>query len=179
MQAIEPATVQVELTRRAGEALYLETTTGADATLNDKTRPTVAAFVRNRQVRYERGPRPASGPYRVDLKLPGGWVYAEGLADGHLDAQGRLLRMRWAKRSVQQPGACPRQDTKWFKSLWTSPTVSQTPSVTPPDLVQGQSRATGPSNPGRGSVRHRSSPTRSGSPRNWRAPPHPLGSAGS
>ena len=93
MQVIDPAAVQPELSRRVGAALYLhlETSTGAYATLNDKTRPTVAAFVRNLPVRYERGTVTGSGPYRVGLKLPGGWVYAEGLTDWQLDDQDRLL----------------------------------------------------------------------------------------
>lgn len=93
MQAIDPASVQTELTRFAGTPLYLhlETSTGAYATLNDKTRPTISAFVRNVQVRYERGTLTGSGPYRVGLKLPEGWVFAEGLTDWQLDPHDRLL----------------------------------------------------------------------------------------
>lgn len=53
--------------------------------------PTVAAFVRNVPVCYERGTLTGNGPYRVGLKLPDGWVYAEGLTDWQCDDQDRLL----------------------------------------------------------------------------------------
>ena len=93
MNAIDRATVQAELSRRIGQRLYLhlETGTGAYATLNDKTVATIAAFIRNVQVCYERGTLTGTGPYRVGLKLPSGWVYAEGLTDWQLDEHGRLL----------------------------------------------------------------------------------------
>jgi hypothetical protein len=93
MKAIERDALQTELSRRSGQELYLhlETSTGAYATLNDEKAPTVAAFIRNVQICYERGTVAGVGPYRVGLKLPGGWVYADGLTDWHLDGQGRLL----------------------------------------------------------------------------------------
>lgn len=93
MNAIDRDAVQAELSRRSGQILYLhlETSTGAYATLNDKKVPTVAAFVRNVQVCYERGTITGVGPYRVGLKLPSGWVYAEGLTDWQMEEHDRLL----------------------------------------------------------------------------------------
>jgi hypothetical protein len=93
VKPIDREAVQEHLSRRAGQDLYLhlETSTGAYAALRDKKAATVAAFVRNTRVCYERGTITGSGPYRVGLKLDGGWVYAQGLTDWHLDEQGRLL----------------------------------------------------------------------------------------
>lgn len=93
MKPIDREAVQAHLTSRAGreQFLHLETSTGAYASLKDPKRPTFAAFVRNTRVRYERGSIQGTGPYRVGLKLPDGWVYAQGLTDWTVDDAGRLL----------------------------------------------------------------------------------------
>ena len=93
MKPIDLEAVQEHLTRRAQQALFLhlETSTGAYASLADKSAATVAAFVRNAPVRYERGVITGRGPYRVGLKMAQGWVFAEGLTDWHVDEQDRLL----------------------------------------------------------------------------------------
>lgn len=51
----------------------------------------VGALIRNGKVRYRQGRITGHGPYRVGLQLESGWVYAEGLTDFEIDAQGRLL----------------------------------------------------------------------------------------
>jgi hypothetical protein len=71
--------------------LHLETTPGAYAATRNENVIPVGAFIRNGRVRYARGSIHGGGPYRVGLKLDLGWVYAEGLTDWELDAQGRLL----------------------------------------------------------------------------------------
>ena len=93
MRSIERQAVQGELDARRGRDLFLhlETTLGAYARLRDETRLQVGAYIRNGQVRYERGVISGTGPYRVGLKLDLGWVYAEGLTDWEVDVEGRLL----------------------------------------------------------------------------------------
>lgn len=87
MQPIDPAALKERLEQMAGEPLYLhlETTMGA------YTKNTYGAFARNVQVRYLRAGVGGSGPYRVGLRLPDGWVVAEGLTHWEVDDRGRLL----------------------------------------------------------------------------------------
>ncbi|MDG4656950.1 YojF family protein [Ectobacillus antri] len=71
--------------------LHLETTNGAYAShFNDKMM-TVGAFIRNVRITFERGSIAGTDPYRVGLKLNGGWVYAEGITHYEKDEKGRLL----------------------------------------------------------------------------------------
>lgn len=93
MQAIDCPAVQRELDLRLGRPLFLhlETTTGSYTALGPEKRPPVIAFVRNAGVQYERGLITGKGPYRVGLKLDGGWVYAEGLTDFEVNERNELL----------------------------------------------------------------------------------------
>lgn len=85
--------MQAVLERLAGQEVYLhlETTTGAYAAQRQPGAMAVGAFLRNGKVRYQRGTLAGAGPYRVGLQTEQGWVYAEGLTDFEIDAQGRLL----------------------------------------------------------------------------------------
>jgi len=110
---IDPAQVQAELDARLDQELYLhlETTTGSYTALGPEKKPPVIAFVRNATVRFERGSVTGSGPYRVGLKLPSGWVYAQGLTDYVVNERGELLlaghdeegNLRVALQLSQQP----------------------------------------------------------------------------
>ena len=93
LQPIDPDTVQRELDRRQGRPTYvhLETTTGSYTKLGPEKRDPVIAFVRNARVTYERGSVTGTGPYRVGLKLDGGWVYAQGLTDFEVNERDELL----------------------------------------------------------------------------------------
>lgn len=93
MQPIDREAVQTQLSRLAGQELYLhlETSSGAYAALSDNKAPTVAAFVRNTRLCYTRGTVSGTGPFQVGLKLDHGWAYAQGLTHWLLDSQGRLL----------------------------------------------------------------------------------------
>ena len=93
MGPIDPETVQAELERRVGRDLFmhLETTTGSYTLLGPEKRPPVIAFVRNAPIHPERGSITGPGPYRVGLKLRGGWVYAEGLTDFEVSVRDELL----------------------------------------------------------------------------------------
>jgi hypothetical protein len=90
---IDPKAVQAELDRRVGRDLFmhLETTTGSYTALGPEKRTPVIAFVRNALVHPERGSITGPGPYRVGLKLAGGWVYAEGLTDYEISVRDELL----------------------------------------------------------------------------------------
>lgn len=87
MQPITPAEVQADLDRFVNQTVYLhlETTAGA------YTEGAAGAFIRNAVIRFRRAMLQGTGPYRAGLKLDHGWVYAEGLTDWEVDAQGRLL----------------------------------------------------------------------------------------
>ena len=93
MGPIDPQAVRSELERRVGRDLYmhLETTTGSYTALGPEKRAPVIAFVRNASIRPERGSISGSGPYRIGLKLDGGWVYAEGLTDFEISERDELL----------------------------------------------------------------------------------------
>lgn len=87
MQPIDADALRAALSDMSGQPLYLhlETTMGA------YTKNTYGAFARNVQIRYDQAGVGGSGPYRVGLRLPDGWVVAEGLTHWEVDAQNRLL----------------------------------------------------------------------------------------
>ena len=71
--------------------LHLETTNGAYASHFDETVFNAGAFNRNIVIKYELGKVAGESPHRVGLKLPHGWVYAQGITHFELDEYGRLL----------------------------------------------------------------------------------------
>jgi hypothetical protein len=81
MEPIKPEQVQVMLNHLVNKDLYihLETTNGAYASHYDESFFSAGAFLRNALIRYERGSIVGNGPYRIGLKLPYGWIYAEGI----------------------------------------------------------------------------------------------------
>ncbi len=93
MIAIEKTAVQTALENLTNQEVYihLETTTGAYAGLRNAGATPVGAYIRNGAITYVRGTITGEGPYRVGLKMENGWVYAEGLTDYEVDANGRLL----------------------------------------------------------------------------------------
>jgi hypothetical protein len=93
LHPIDRDAVQAELDRRRDQPVYLhlETTTGSYTALGPEKKPPVIAFVRNAQVTYARGVVTGPGPYRVGLKLPDGWVYADGLTDFVVSERDELL----------------------------------------------------------------------------------------
>lgn len=93
MQPIDSGAVQSELLRYQNEEVYLhlETTNGAYAAHRFGQPMAVCAFIRNGQVRFHRATITDEKPYRVGLKMDDGWIYAQGLTDYEIDAEGRLL----------------------------------------------------------------------------------------
>ncbi len=88
-----PQAVQKELERFVNQDVYiqLETTNGAYASHNDETFFSSGAYIRNAFVKVERGKITGMGPYRVGLKMPIGWIYAEGITHFEVDDSDRLL----------------------------------------------------------------------------------------
>ncbi|GIP40135.1 hypothetical protein J31TS4_34150 [Paenibacillus sp. J31TS4] len=93
MQPIQTNAVQQVLDQLKGFDLYihLEITNGAYTSHRDKSRLTVANFLRNVVIRYTHGTISGTGPYRVGLKLPNGWVFTEGLTHWEENEPGRLV----------------------------------------------------------------------------------------
>lgn len=104
MKPIVPEEVQQKLDEFANKKVYvhLETTNGAYASHFDNKGYNVGAYIRNAEVEYLHGKIVGDGKtFRAGLKLPIGWIYAEGLTDwtmheeklllaGH-DREGRLM----------------------------------------------------------------------------------------
>ncbi|MBO1005322.1 YojF family protein [Pseudogracilibacillus auburnensis] len=93
MELINTEQVQKLINDFAGKSVYihLETTNGAYASHHNASFFSSGAYIRNAEVCYEHGKIAGDGPYRVGLKLPIGWIYAEGLTHFELDDLGRLL----------------------------------------------------------------------------------------
>jgi hypothetical protein len=84
---------QQALNQFSNELVYIhfETTNGAYATHNDENFFSSGAFIRNAHVTFEHGKITGPGPYRVGIKMPIGWIYAEGITHYEIDDKGRLL----------------------------------------------------------------------------------------
>ena len=93
MEPIQLQPVQEKINNYAGKEVYihLETTNGAYASHINSSFFSAGAYIRNAQIRYKHGKIVGDGPFRVGLKLPIGWVYAEGLTHMEIDEQGSLL----------------------------------------------------------------------------------------
>ncbi|QQZ09267.1 YojF family protein [Heyndrickxia vini] len=93
MEPIQISAVQEKINEFANKTVYihLETTNGAYASHFNEGFFSAGAYIRNAQVSYEHGKIIGEGPFRVGLKLPIGWIYAEGLTHFEEDDLGRLL----------------------------------------------------------------------------------------
>lgn len=95
MKPIALAELDEALQRFVGHTVFihLETTNGAYSqnSLGSSIAEARGAFMRNIPVRFHRAAAAGTGPYRVGLKTEQGWIYAEGLTDWTVDAEGRLL----------------------------------------------------------------------------------------
>lgn len=93
MEKIQIEEVQQLINQFASKQVYihLETTNGAYASHNNESFFSAGAYIRNAEVTYEYGKIVGEGPFRAGLKLPIGWIYAEGLTHFELDEEGRLL----------------------------------------------------------------------------------------
>ncbi|MBP3039189.1 YojF family protein [Bacillaceae bacterium Marseille-Q3522] len=93
MERVSLELVQKEIDRFAHKDVYLhlETTNGAYASHRNEKFFSSGAYIRNALVQYEHGKITGKGPYRVGLKMPIGWIYAEGITHFEVDKLGRLL----------------------------------------------------------------------------------------
>lgn len=71
--------------------IHLETTSGAYAAHFNEGFFNAGAFIRNVVIRYELGKVVGDSPHRIGLKLPYGWVYAQGITHYTIDEHDRLL----------------------------------------------------------------------------------------
>lgn len=72
--------------------IHIETTNGAYASHFDNKGYNVGAYVRNVKVTFINAKIVGEGEtYRVGLKLPTGWIYAEGLTDWTIHEEDMLL----------------------------------------------------------------------------------------
>lgn len=87
MQPISVEAVQAALQPYVDKVVYLhlETTNGA------YTEGTFGVFYRNARVQFSRASIHGTARYRVGLQTEHGFIYAEGLTDWEIDAEGRLL----------------------------------------------------------------------------------------
>lgn len=93
MEIVKPDHLQELLSSFANKDVYihLETTNGSYAAHRNEGFFNVGAFIRNIVVKFELGKVVGDSPHRVGLKLPSGWIYAQGITHFTVDEYGRLL----------------------------------------------------------------------------------------
>lgn len=93
MEIVDKKHVQEVITSFANKDVYihLETTNGSYATHFNANFLNAGAFLRNIILNFELGKIVGESPHRVGLKLPTGWVYAQGITHYEVDDLGRLL----------------------------------------------------------------------------------------
>lgn len=93
MEKVQPEQLQEQLNTFANKKvfLHLETTNGSYASHFNEGFFNAGAFIRNVAVEFEFGKVAGESPHRVGLKLPYGWVYAQGITHATMDEHGRLL----------------------------------------------------------------------------------------
>lgn len=131
MQRIDPAEVQQQLLQFKGQRpyLHLETTNGAYAAegLQGQKAMAVGVYVRNGQIDVQDVQIAGSGPYRIGLAMPGGWLYAEGLTHWRAEAG----RIELAGRDAQDRIAVAFQLSLTPFRFETEERVLPVPGVTP------------------------------------------------
>lgn len=93
MELVEVNQLQAAIDSFAGKDVYLhlETTNGSYASHFNEGFFNAGAFIRNVVINFELGKVVGDSPHRVGLKLPQGWVYAQGITHFELDEEGCLL----------------------------------------------------------------------------------------
>lgn len=94
MEPIIKESVQENLNEFVDQSVYIhiETTNGAYANHFDNNGYNVGAYVRNANVTFIQAKIVGEGnAYRVGLKLPIGWIYAEGLTEWTIHDDEKLL----------------------------------------------------------------------------------------
>lgn len=81
MKLIDRDQVQKRLNALKDIELYIhmEMTMGAYTSHRDSSVHPASNFIKNAKISFEHGSISEKSPYRIGLKLDGGWVYAEGM----------------------------------------------------------------------------------------------------
>ncbi len=81
MQIIDREKVQKRIDDLVNIDLYIhmEMTMGAYTSHRDQSVHPASNFIKNAKIQFEHGMISDSSPFRVGLKMSGGWVYAEGM----------------------------------------------------------------------------------------------------
>lgn len=93
MQLIDREIIQNRLDALRDTDLYihLEMTMGAYTAHKDTSVHPASNFIKNARIRFGHGSISDSAPYRIGLKLEGGWVYTEGLTHWDETETARLI----------------------------------------------------------------------------------------
>jgi hypothetical protein len=93
MEPVKPDHLQELISSFANKDVYihLETTNGSYAGHFNEGFFNAGAFIRNIVVKFELGKVAGDSPHRIGLKLPFGWIYAQGITHFTVDEHGRLL----------------------------------------------------------------------------------------
>jgi len=93
MQLIDREKVQARIDALKGIELYIhmEMTMGAYTSHRDQSVHPASNFIKNAKISFEHGMISESSPYRVGLKMNGGWVYCEGMTHWDDKDENRLI----------------------------------------------------------------------------------------
>ena len=93
MEKVNAEHLQELITSFANKDVYihLETTNGSYAGHFQEGFFNAGVFVRNVVIKYELGKVAGESPHRIGLKLPSGWIYAQGITHYTVDEHNRLL----------------------------------------------------------------------------------------
>lgn len=93
MERINREKVQQRLNTLKDKDVYIhmEMTMGAYTSHRNKDVHPASNFIKNAVIRFSHGTLSAEEPYRVGLKLNGGWVYAEGMTHWDETDEERLI----------------------------------------------------------------------------------------
>lgn len=93
MQLIDRNKVQTRIDALRDIELYIhmEMTMGAYTSHRDQSVHPASNFIKNAKITFEHGMISESSPYRIGLKINGGWVYAEGMTHWDEEDIDRLI----------------------------------------------------------------------------------------
>lgn len=93
MELINREKVQHRIEKFTDKEVYLhmEMTMGVYTSHKDENIHPASNFIKNVVIKYSHGMITDSSPYRIGLKLDGGWVYAEGMTHWDETDKERLI----------------------------------------------------------------------------------------
>lgn len=93
MQLIDRETVakRIEVLKETPLYIHLEMTMGAYTSHKDSSVHPASNFIKNAVIQYSHGAISETSPFRIGLKIAGGWVYTEGLTHWDPTESERLI----------------------------------------------------------------------------------------